>query len=80
MNANNIFDEKLGLRLRQIRKEHKLSMSDVGKKIGCTKQMISLYELGKSALSVEQLKKICSIYDIKYYDIIKEVGKMIDEI
>lgn len=80
MNANNIFDEKLGLRLRQIRKEHKLSMNDVGKKIGCTKQMISLYELGKSALSVEQLKKICSIYDIKYYDIIKEVGKMIDEI
>ena len=80
MNANNIFDEKLGLRLRQIRKEHKLSMNDVGKKIGCTKQMISLYELGKSALSVEQLKKICSIYGIKYYDIIKEVGKMIDEI
>lgn len=80
MNANNIFDEKLGLRLRQIRKEHKLSMNDVGKKIGCTKQMISLYELGKSALSVEQLKKICSIYGIKYYDIIKEVGRMIDEI
>ena len=80
MNANNTFDEKLGLRLRQIRKEHKLSMADVGKKIGCTKQMISLYELGKSALSVEQLKKICSIYDIKYYDIIREVGRMIDEI
>lgn len=77
--VNNIFDETLGGLLRNYRKERGLSMESVANRIGCTKQMVSLYELGKSALTVTQLMKICNVYGLKYYEVIREAAGIIEK-
>lgn len=65
---------ELGRLLREYRKQRGLSAAEVGKRIGCTQQMISLYELGKSSITVNLLRKICIIYGVKYYDLIREAA------
>lgn len=80
-NELNKFDVALGDIMRQLRKAQKMSTSFVGEKIGITHQMVSLYELGKSAFTVTMLKKFCELYGVKYYDVIKQAGESIgDEI
>lgn len=70
-----IFDIKLGSVLRKARKEKKMSMEMVGEKMGCTKQMISLFEIGASALSAKQLKQLCEIYGIDFGETLRKADE-----
>ena len=70
---NNYFDKKLGSILKEYRKSNNLSLQDVADKIGVTRQMVFVYESGKTPLTVTQLIKICDIYGIDYVTVLKQV-------
>ena len=48
----------LGFRLRELRKENKMSQSDLGKLIGVSKVSVSGYENGSRIPSLDILNKI----------------------
>ena len=77
--VNDAFDVALGQVIRQHRKECKLTMEQIAEKVGVTQQMISLYELGKAAITVMTLKNICELLDITYTDAIREAVKVMED-
>lgn len=74
------FDIALGAVMRKYRVAKGYSTEDVGTVLGCSKQMISLYELGKNSIAVSQLKKAGILYGVSYADLIREACEMIGEI
>ena len=54
----------LGYRLRELRKENKMSQSDLGKLLGVSKVSVSGYESGSRIPSLEILHKILDIFCI----------------
>lgn len=76
--VNDAFDIALGKVMRIHRKACKLTMEQVADMVGLTKQMISLYELGKASITVMTLKNICSHLDITYADAIREAVKLME--
>lgn len=77
--VNDAFDVALGQVIRNHRKACGLSMSDIADKVGVTRQMISLYELGKAAITVSTLKSICECLDITYTNAIREAVKEMED-
>ncbi len=69
----NIYDVALGSVLKDYRLQSKLSLQNVGDKMGLTKQMIHHYESGRSPLTVSQLIRLCNIYGIDYATVLKQV-------
>lgn len=68
------FDIELGKLMRQQRKLKKLTMAEFGDKVGISGQMVSLYELGNSSITVSLLKEFCKVYGCKYYDLIMQAS------
>ena len=68
----NIYDVALGSILKEYRQQNKMSLQNVADKIGVTKQMIFHYENGRSALTVNQLIKICNVYGVDYVTVLKQ--------
>lgn len=54
--------QDLPLTIRQLRKEHNLTLEALGNKIGRSKQWVSELERGNIKLSFEMACKISSIY------------------
>ena len=54
----------LGFRLRELRKENKMSQSDLGKLIGVSKVSVSGYENGSRIPSLDILNKILDIFGV----------------
>ena len=54
----------LGYRLRELRKENKMSQSDLGKILGITKVSISGYENGTRIPSLDILNKILDVFGV----------------
>ena len=54
----------LGYRLKELRKEHNMSQSDLGKLLGVTKVSISGYENGTRVPSMDILMKILDVFTI----------------
>ena len=77
--VNDAFDVALGKTMRKYRKDKRLTMEQVGQKVGCTKQMISLYELGKAAITVSMLRSICECYDVTYPELIREAAQLVED-
>ena len=53
-----------GFRLRELRKENKMSQSDLGKLIGVSKVSVSGYENGSRIPSLDILNKILDIFGV----------------
>ena len=56
MNAIDL--EKLGDRLRKLRKARGLTQTEIGAKLGVSKQQANHWEQGRSALTLEHLIKL----------------------
>lgn len=53
-------------KLKQLRKEHKMSQKELGDAVGITATSISRYEIGKRKLSVDMAKKIADALDVDW--------------
>lgn len=67
------YDVALGKILKEYRIQNGLTLQNVADKIGVTRQMVFVYESGKTPLTVTQLIKICDIYGIDYVTVLKQV-------
>ena len=70
-------DLAIGRELHDIRKQRGYTLLEVAERLGCTKSLISHYEHGKASISVQQLMRICTIYEVPYLDILEKVKGMI---
>ena len=61
---NGIFNNIIGLKLRQKRLELKLTQSRVGSKLNVTFQQIQKYERGLNSISLNNLWKFCILYNV----------------
>ena len=52
-------------KLKELRKEHKLSMKELGKILGLSESTISLYEAGKREPDIKTLIKMAEMKQIK---------------
>ena len=51
-------------KLKELRKEHKLSMKELGKILGLSESTISLYEAGKREPDIKTLIKIADYFNV----------------
>lgn len=54
----------IGKKIRDLRKENKMTQTELGKKLNLTKVSISCYENGSRLPSLETLYKICDIFGV----------------
>jgi transcriptional regulator with XRE-family HTH domain len=59
-------NEKIGLRLRQIREEHRLSQEQLAEKMNMSQKTISSWEKDRTYPKVKELHRLCDIYDCTY--------------
>ena len=52
------------VRLRELREDHDLNQADVGRYLGLSQKAYGDYELGNSAISVDNLIKLAVLYDV----------------
>lgn len=53
-----VIESTIGPRIRQLRKQHKLTLKQLSEKVGCTDAYLSQVENGKVSPSISKLKKI----------------------
>lgn len=58
------FDVEVGWRLRVIRQKHKMSMHELGAKIGLSYGQINKYERGFNRISIERLRMFSEIFGV----------------
>ena len=56
--------EKITLRIRELRKERKLTQTQLAELLATTQDTISLWELGKSYPDLPSLVRLCDIFDV----------------
>lgn len=56
--------KSLSERIRALRKERKMSQAELAALLNTTNDTVSLWELGKRDPSVEDLKKLCEIFNV----------------
>ena len=59
-----VFEVSFGKRLRQLRKETKISQIDLAKNLDLTSQALSQYELNKRMPDTEMIKKIAKHFEV----------------
>lgn len=52
------------IRLKELRKENDFSQLQIAKQLNMSKMAVSHWEKGNSEPSIEQLKKIASLFDV----------------
>lgn len=65
--------EKIGNRIRQLRKETGLSQEKFAAKIGMDRTYFASVELGKRNISIVNLEKIAVGLDVSLYDMFKGI-------
>lgn len=55
-------DRHVGMRLRLLRLNHKMSQTELGDKVGVTFQQIQKYERGANRIGASRLWKLCEIF------------------
>ena len=68
----------IGLKLKEIRTLRSFSLDDVGKLVGKSRKTIHDYEKGKISISVETLRQILQIYEIKISAFLTEIENEIN--
>lgn len=62
----------LGEKIREIRKKKKMTMAELGKKIGVSVQAISQYELNKRDIGIELTKNIADALGVDLDDLVED--------
>ncbi|MTC69456.1 helix-turn-helix domain-containing protein [Providencia sp. wls1914] len=75
---SNIISGQVGAFLRKSRKEKNMTGKQLAKLIGISQQQISRYEMGITAITLDQLDIFLSILDKRWVDVIKYVEKDTD--
>lgn len=66
-------NKRIGYEMRTQRLIHRMTMSQMAERMGVrSKNTISLMELGKTNITVSDLKKYCDILGVDYIDILKK--------
>lgn len=65
--------EKIGLRIRELRKQTGLSQEKFAAKIGMDRTYFASVELGKRNISIVNLEKIASGLNINLFDLFKKI-------
>ncbi len=60
--------QDIGVRLRRIRREHRLTQADLARQIGIQQSDLSRMEKGEYRVSLDNLFKILAVFDIKMAD------------
>lgn len=60
--------QDIGIRLRRIRREHRLTQADLARQIGIQQSDLSRIEKGEYRVSLDNLFKILGVFDIKMAD------------
>ena len=55
---------EIGKRIRELRLQHGWSQTELGRKIGVNKSVISFYELGTRFPTYENLLRICDVFNV----------------
>ena len=61
--ATKAIDRHVGMRLRLLRLNHKMSQTELGDKVGVTFQQIQKYERGANRIGASRLWKLCEIFE-----------------
>ena len=62
--SNKEGDEMLFRRIRDLREDHDLTQREVAKKLNCSQQVYSNYELGQRDIPTDILIKLSSLYNV----------------
>lgn len=54
----------MGEKIRQLRKEHNMTQSQLADILAISQDTVSLWELGKTTPDVEYIVKLCKIFDV----------------
>lgn len=57
-----VIDRHVGMRLRLLRLNHKMSQTELGDKVGVTFQQIQKYERGANRIGASRLWSLCEIF------------------
>lgn len=60
----------MALRIKEISKKRGISMREIAEKLNTTPAMITYYEKGNVAITVEKLQKIANILDCEVFELI----------
>jgi transcriptional regulator with XRE-family HTH domain len=58
-----VIDRHVGMRLRLLRLNHKMSQTELGDRVGVTFQQIQKYERGANRIGASRLWNLCEIFD-----------------
>ncbi len=61
----------VGSKLKEFRLRNKLTLEEVGKRIGKTKKQVQFYEMGQTKLYLPTIIKLCNIYNVDYMKFIQ---------
>ena len=56
--------EKITLHIRELRKERKMTQTQLAELLATTQDTVSLWELGKSYPDIPSLVRLCDIFDV----------------
>lgn len=58
-------NQRLGRRIRVLRKQHGMSQHDIGDFLGVSAQQVQKWEAGINRLSAARLRMLCFLFDIR---------------
>lgn len=70
---SNPVDVAVGERIRQLRKERRITQTDLAEAIGLTFQQIQKYEKARNRISASKLAAIAGILDVDVADLFEEI-------
>lgn len=71
-----MIDQKIGQKIKELRKRYGISQIELAERIGISFQQIQKYEKGSTRISVMRLQQISEAFDVKITDFIEEKGKI----
>ena len=63
---------KTGEKIKKIRLDNNMTQDEFAEKLNVTRVAVSKWELGKSYPSIENLKTICSLFNVSSSDLLEE--------
>lgn len=63
-------NREIGRHIRQLRTAHQMTQDDLAQQLHVTRQNISSWETGKSAVSVEHLSALSKLFDVSIEELI----------
>lgn len=67
-------NKKIGCEMRNQRLLKRMTLEQVAKKMGRTKNSISLLELGVTKITIVDLKKFCEVIGCSWIELLEKVG------